>query len=252
MGKVASVARRAAGGKTDRFQRPDDASNKRVRRKAVGRGRDAERLRERRGDRETKRVGRGANPQRTKAPNTLALTAAKTQLKLSLTVMQRAFDAGNADEALAEMAKSHYLLGFLDALTGGLKEGPAVIRKLEAGLGTISQAAPRSRGEKSLRELQANLPWTIHYHRDFRASPMAHKDFAHALLHVHKAAGKLAALVNDAEHAGCEFKPEQTDAYVADLVVCALRMANTCPGRVIDLQRAVIDRIEKKNDVKLP
>lgn len=61
--------------------------------------------------------------------------------------------------------------------------------------------------DKTIRELQTSLPWTIHYARDFRASPMAHKDFGHALLHVQKAAGKLAALVNDAEHAGCEFKP---------------------------------------------
>ena len=98
-----------------------------------------------------------------------------------------------------------------------------------------------------LRELQTNLPWTTHYHRDFRSSPMTHKDFGHALLHVTKAVGKLAALVDDAEHGGCEFKPEDTDRYVADLVVCALRLANACPGRHIDLERAVIERIESKN-----
>lgn len=103
----------------------------------------------------------------------------------------------------------------------------------------------------SLRELQTKLPWTVHYHRDFRASPMTHKDFGHALLHIFKAAGKLAALVNDAEHGGCEFTAEQADRYVADMVVCALRMANTCPGRVIDLQSSVVARIETKNDVKL-
>jgi|SRR5271157_3442052 len=103
----------------------------------------------------------------------------------------------------------------------------------------------------TLRELQTQLPWTIHYHHDFRASPMAHKDFGHALLHVMKAAGKLAAIVNDAEHGGSDFKPEDVDPYVADFVVCALRMANTCPGRIIDLQRAVEDRIETKNTVKL-
>jgi len=105
--------------------------------------------------------------------------------------------------------------------------------------------------DMTLRELQTSLPWTIHYAKDFRASPVAHKDFGHALLHVSKAAGKLAALVNDAEHGGCEFKTEDTDRYVADLVVCALRMANTCPGRTIDLQRAVIERIEGKNGVVL-
>jgi hypothetical protein len=40
--------------------------------------------------------------------------------------------------------------------------------------------------------------------------------------------------------------------YVADLVVCALRAANTFPGGVLDLQKAVVDRIETKNGVKLP
>lgn len=80
---------------------------------------------------------------------------------------------------------------------------------------------------------------------------MTHKDFAHALIHVGKAAGKLFSAVNDAEHGGCDFKPEEIDKYVADLVLCALRMANTCPGRVIDLQKAVQDRICDKNDVEL-
>jgi hypothetical protein len=107
------------------------------------------------------------------------------------------------------------------------------------------------KNDLTLRELQTQLPWTVHYHRDFRASPMAHKDFGHALTHVFKAAGKIAAVVNDAEHGGSEFKPEEIDRYVADLVVCALRMANTCPGRTIDLQRAVEDRIENKNQAEL-
>lgn len=103
----------------------------------------------------------------------------------------------------------------------------------------------------TIRELQSQLPWTVHYHRDFRASPMAHKDFAHSLTHVTKACGKLAAVVNDAEHGGSDFSQEKVDRYVADLVVCALRMATTCPGRQIDLQRAVEDRIENKNGVNL-
>lgn len=103
----------------------------------------------------------------------------------------------------------------------------------------------------TIRELQTQLPWTVHYHRDFRSSPMTHKDFAHALLHVQKASGKLASVVNDAEHKGSEFTPDEVDRYVADLVVCALRMANTCPGRTIDLQRAVEERIENKNQAEL-
>jgi hypothetical protein len=103
----------------------------------------------------------------------------------------------------------------------------------------------------TIRELQTQLPWTVHYHHDFRANPLRHKDFGHALLHVLKAAGKIAAVVNDAEHGGSDFKLEEIDRYVADLVVCALRMANTCPGRTIDLQRAVEDRIENKNNAEL-
>jgi hypothetical protein len=111
--------------------------------------------------------------------------------------------------------------------------------------------ALKSRPDLTIRRLQTQLPWTVHYHRDFRASPMTHKDFGHALLHVTKACGKLAAVVNDAEHGGSEFKPEEVDRFIADLVVCALRMANTCPGRTIDLQRAVEDRIENKNQAEL-
>ena len=52
----------------------------------------------------------------------------------------------------------------------------------------------------NLRDLQTNLPWTIRYSRDYRANPQTHKDFAHALLHVHKAVGKLSALVDDMDH----------------------------------------------------
>lgn len=106
--------------------------------------------------------------------------------------------------------------------------------------------------DKTIRELQSGLPWTGHYHRDFRATPMTHKDFAHGLLHVHKAGGKLAAMVNDAEHGGVEWADEAVRAevgkYLADFVICALRMANTCPDGVIDLQRAVEDRLEAKNN----
>lgn len=108
----------------------------------------------------------------------------------------------------------------------------------------------------TIRELQTNLPWTVRYSADFRATPMAHKDFAHALTHVHKAGGMLAALVDDMDHrkevADDPAIRESHAKYVADLVVCALRMANTFPGGVLDLQRAVEDRLESKNDVKLP
>ena len=44
---------------------------------------------------------------------------------------------------------------------------------------------------------------------------------------------------------------ERNAKYVADLVVCALRCANVFPGGVIDLQRAVEDRITEKNSTPL-
>lgn len=99
--------------------------------------------------------------------------------------------------------------------------------------------------------LQENLPWTIHYDRDFRASPVEHKDFQHALIHVMKASGKLASIVNDAEHGGTNWLDTKIDDYLADLVICALRMANTVPGRKVDLARAVVSRIETKNQIVL-
>ncbi len=110
----------------------------------------------------------------------------------------------------------------------------------------FAASAPNT-GDRTIRDLQSSLPWTGHYHRDFRATPMVHKDFAHALLHVHKAGGVLASVVNEAEHGGHDFAHDQVAKYVADLVICALRMANTCPNGVIDLQRQVEERIAGKN-----
>jgi len=115
---------------------------------------------------------------------------------------------------------------------------------------------PQRRTDLTLRELQTNLPWSVHYSADFRAAPMPHKDMAHALTHVHKAGGTLAALVDDMDHrketADDRVRLEAHRKYVADLVICALRMANTWPGGPIDLQREVEDRLETKNNVKLP
>lgn len=107
----------------------------------------------------------------------------------------------------------------------------------------------------TLKDLQVLLPWTIKYSEHFRSSPLPHKDFAHALTHVGKAAGQLHAAVDKMDHdkdfaLNPDVKAEYTK-YVADLVVCALRMANTFPGGVIDLQAAVVERLETKNGVKL-
>lgn len=105
--------------------------------------------------------------------------------------------------------------------------------------------------DKTLRELQTSLPWTIRYSRDYRANPQPHKDFTHALVHVSKALGKLMGLADDMDHdrevADNPKLREEYGKYVADLVVCALRASNVFPGGVLDLQKTVQDRITDKN-----
>jgi hypothetical protein len=106
-----------------------------------------------------------------------------------------------------------------------------------------------------LKTLQVRLPWSDKYSADFRADPRPHKHFAHALAHVHKAGGGLAALVDDMDHRREDaLKPElreSAEKYLADLVICAIRMASVAPGGSIDLERAVIQRIESKNDMTI-
>jgi hypothetical protein len=107
-----------------------------------------------------------------------------------------------------------------------------------------------------MREIQVSLPWTIRYSQDFRSNPQPHKDFAHALVHVTKALGKLMALVDDMDHdrqvADDPRLRESHGRYLADLVVCAMRAANTFPGGVVDLEKAVRDRIQEKNPLAFP
>jgi hypothetical protein len=103
----------------------------------------------------------------------------------------------------------------------------------------------------TLRSLQVQLPWNLPYSHEFNSAQLPHLDFQHALMHVVKASGKLAALCDDADHGRDNFETEEVSARLADLVICALRMANTAPGGLICLQSAVEDRIESKNHVKL-
>ncbi len=85
-----------------------------------------------------------------------------------------------------------------------------------------------------MRKLQERLKvlWTGEtYTRDFQDSGAQHKDFQHALMHVVKASGKLAALVEDQDHEGREeFSQATARKYLSDVIICALRMGNTVPG----------------------
>lgn len=101
--------------------------------------------------------------------------------------------------------------------------------------------------DHNLRALQVSQPWSIWYSRDFRANPQSHKDFAHASVHVSKANGKIAAFIDDLDHRRESTEQARIADYLADLVICALRMANTFPGEKIDLQAAVERRISAKN-----
>lgn len=101
---------------------------------------------------------------------------------------------------------------------------------------------------KTIKEIQDTLPWSIAYGEAFKASPVAYKDFQHALIHVVKAAGKLSALIDDMDHDRLgPFGYVDVPKYLADLVICSVRMANVAPCGKIDLQEAVEDRISQKN-----
>lgn len=104
----------------------------------------------------------------------------------------------------------------------------------------------------SLRSLQVQLPWDMPYSPEFNNARLPHLDFQHALMHVLKASGKLAECCEDADHGRRDsFRTQDVAARLADLVICAMRMANTAPGGLICLQSAVEDRIESKNNIQL-
>lgn len=118
---------------------------------------------------------------------------------------------------------------------------------------------PNNNGQpKTIRELQENLPWGAHnYSATFQAYEAAHRDYAHAFLHVQKALGKLAPALDDADHiedVAFAFKAHPpAGKYIADIIICAIRMASTCPEGPIDIQAALefrIAEIEAKSAAK--
>lgn len=87
--------------------------------------------------------------------------------------------------------------------------------------------------------------------------------FDHVLGHVHKAAGKLDGLSGDSDHIQAgdrstergvafgmaeEANGKPAGAYIADLIICAAKLAALCPSGEIDLERAVEDRMAEKRD----
>lgn len=112
----------------------------------------------------------------------------------------------------------------------------------------------------AISEIQSTLPWEIEYSKEFQESQVAHKEFQHALTHIFKSAGRLAALVESGDHVNnspewhyyCDnLEVWDTQDWIADMVICAMRMANVCPSGKFDLGAAVISRISTRNNVEL-
>jgi hypothetical protein len=106
---------------------------------------------------------------------------------------------------------------------------------------------------KFLQDTLAKL-WTDElYSEQFKNSPSKYKDFDHALKHVRKAAQALENMTEEADHAGAEkiFEQPAIEKYVADIVISAIRLANVAPTGVLDVEKAVLDRIERKMGMKI-
>lgn len=101
-----------------------------------------------------------------------------------------------------------------------------------------------------LTDIQKELVklWKDTYSDDFRKSEVVHKDFTHALLHVMKATGKLSAMAEKVDHHAVARVHAFVEARksLADLVICAMRMANTLPAGPINLHEAIVERLKEK------
>jgi hypothetical protein len=168
---------------------------------------------------------------------------------LSVKDTERAFENGKAagrkeifDALLVEMAGMKY-----PTPENGFDRVGDVIWHIEMG----------AKDQNTLQFLQTMLPglWTQDlYSKEFQARSSPYKDFQHALLHEGKAINHLNEMVEEADHLDdplpC-FPKEAVEKYVADLVICALRLAIKNPSGEIDLKEAVIRRIERKMGVRL-
>ena len=107
-----------------------------------------------------------------------------------------------------------------------------------------------------IQTLQRELPklWTDdQYSVEFRNRVSDYKDFDHALKHIVKATGRLMMLAEDADHVGSmkTLITGEVQRYVADLVICSVRLAITNPEGSFDLEKAIRDRIQEKMGVTL-
>ena len=107
-----------------------------------------------------------------------------------------------------------------------------------------------------LQKLQEELKklWTDElYSEEFRKRSSSHKDFDHALKHIRKAAQVLENMTEEADHSGSAdaFELEPIGKYIADILISTIRLANVAPVGSINLEEAVLKRIERKMGVRL-
>ncbi len=101
---------------------------------------------------------------------------------------------------------------------------------------------------KLLQERLRTLWTNEQYSPTFNANSAIHRDFDHALKHVIKPAVKLQNLCEEADHHGLymEWSKYEVEKYLADVVISAVRAAQTCPAGPVDLEKAIRERIKDK------
>lgn len=148
--------------------------------------------------------------------------------------MQRIVIAKNSDEA--------YLKAF----------GAELFKKrLDMPLSAVETPVEKM----TIGELLENLPWGLNdYSELYDADKAPHRDYRHAAMHLAKAGGMLLVTPEEMDHDPTP--PQENSAAhkdaakrLADVVIVAMRMANTHPTGKIDLAKAIEERLlGKKNE----
>lgn len=106
-----------------------------------------------------------------------------------------------------------------------------------------------------LSELQDQIEqrWgSSEYSPQYNARPDAQRDAHHAALHITKALGKIAGELDDLDHeqpsdvAPAVLDVSAIENAIADIVICATRVASRWPGSKIDIGEVVRRRLEAK------
>jgi hypothetical protein len=141
---------------------------------------------------------------------------------------------------------------YFDSLESAADYSRILSRENRPGKDFVILPVPGDVKHPSLSEIQEELhrTWTMEsYSKEFKDGKLPYRDFQHTLMHIMKATGKLVSMVEEADHGGESFPAKRTANYLADLVICAIRMASKHPYGKIDIESAVMARIREKADV---